>query len=267
MMKCLILTRTVFVIAGGLSRSVRAALHPGECPSIFQSPLQHQVRATCPTPIDEEVGSDSANWAPWTHRPYCIRSTRSPGTKYCVYTNTFHGENGLSIITTPETAAMSADVLDDPYGLSFITTGFVGNGTEGSSFRIIDIPGKGKGVIATRSIRAYETIMADHATVLADIGFPSSVMKSQGHELLHIATDRLLAPQTVLSLGRSSTSGADVVEDILRTNSFHQDLAGEPHMALYPAISVRYHINSSRGSSSADDGGFRELIMHANQSK
>lgn len=228
------------VIAILFEESIASHLQPGECPSLFRSPFQSSAKFSCPTPIDDNVGSSAADWAPWTHRPFCIRSSRNPKTKYCVFTNTFHGENGLSVITTPEIAAMSADVFDDPYGLSFISTGSVGDSSKDSVYKIVDIPGKGKGVVANRKIQAFETVMADHATVLADIGFPSSVMQSQGYDLLHVATKRLMEPERVLNLSRSSKSGADIVEDVLRTNAFNQDLAGEPHMALYPTISVSH---------------------------
>lgn len=235
-----LLFRITYLLLFSISEVASSSyLLSGECPSLFRSPLQIQTRSACPIPIDDNIGTSAAEWGPWTHRPYCIRSTRDPRTKYCVFTNTFHGENGLSVITTPEAAAMSAEMFDDPYGLSFITAGSVGNSNEDSLFEVTDIPGKGKGVIATQEIRAYETIMVDHATVLADIGFPSSVMKSQGHDLLHVAAGQLLEPGRVLNLSRSSSSGADYIEDVLRTNSFSQNLAGGPHMALYPTISVR----------------------------
>ncbi len=93
-------------------------------------------------------------------------------------------------------------------------------------------------MVATRLIRQYEIIMLDYASLVIDLSFPTRVRRAQGYEVLHQATDHLSDPDRVLSLGRSSTVAADIVEDVLRTNAFHTMLADTPHMALYPQISV-----------------------------
>ncbi|KAI2615974.1 hypothetical protein GGR54DRAFT_610661 [Hypoxylon sp. NC1633] len=83
--------------------------------------------------------------------------------------------------------------------------------------------------------------MADWASVIVDLNFPTSVKRAQGYRLLHKATDQLSDPDRVLQLARSSAFSADIIEDVLRTNAFSYALADEPHMALYPDVSRVNH--------------------------
>ncbi len=216
--------------------------------------------------------SSSSRWTPWTHRPLCINgSVRAPGDdggsggagvarKFCVYTNSRHGIGGLSIITTPENAADNIDVLNEPVlphipgnkewqekGGSAGTNG----GTTSLPYEIVDLPGKGKGVVATRPIAKYETIMTDYASVLVSMEFPTAVGREQGYALLQTAADQLGDPARVLTLGRSMGSVAGhIIEDVLRTNAFHTELGGgeAPHMVLYPLVSVSGVLPSMRAA-------------------
>jgi hypothetical protein len=106
------------------------------------------------------------------------------------------------------------------------------------SYDIVEIPAKGKGVVATRSISRAEVLMSDTAVVLLDLSFPRAVQQQNGYELLHLAAEQLSDPDRVLELDRSSTKAADIIEDIIGTNSFSYTLGGDPHMALYPEVSV-----------------------------
>src|SRR4051794_4576389 len=76
---------------------------------LIDSPLalQHDSQLQCPSPIDENIGSRPVDWSPWTHRPDCLKAQRDPTSKYCVYSNSQHGNYGISITTKPKTAAMS----------------------------------------------------------------------------------------------------------------------------------------------------------------
>ncbi|XDG08662.1 hypothetical protein ABKA04_008277 [Annulohypoxylon sp. FPYF3050] len=135
-------------------------------------------------------------------------------------------------------AADSTDILNDS-GYTH-TKSFTDDDAD-AAFQVIDIPGKGKGVIARRHINRSEPIMADWASMIVDLNFPTSVKRAQGYRLLHVAIDQLLDPDMVLQLARSSSFSADIVEDVLRTNAFSYTLAGDSHMALYPKVSRINH--------------------------
>ena len=191
------------------------------------------LEVTCPLPVDDtqtQTGWPSRG-SPWTHRPECEHSTDRTG-KYCVYTNSDHGSRGWSIVTSPEIAAESVSLLRKP-----LNTSLLGNSHD-APYKLVDIPGKGKGLVATRAIKQYEEIMVDYATILVDIAFPAKVPASLGYRLLHAAVDRLSDPSSVLELERSDGHAQDAVENILRTNSFHTPVGGVPHIALYPTVSV-----------------------------
>ncbi|KAI0114404.1 hypothetical protein GGR51DRAFT_443269 [Nemania sp. FL0031] len=197
--------------------------------------LRHDAQFQCPPPIDENVGTHAVDWSPWTHKPSCVDGEKEPFQKYCVYSNSRHGYQGISIITKPKTAADSAGMLNEefPGGHS------VNNTTP--SYAIVDIPQKGKGVVATRKISRAEAFMSDWATVVLDLSFPKAMQQHIGHQYLHLAADQLSNPDKVLELGRSSTKAIDIMEDILGTNAFSYTLGGDSHMALYPEVSRINH--------------------------
>ncbi|KAJ8127172.1 hypothetical protein O1611_g6465 [Lasiodiplodia mahajangana] len=197
--------------------------------------LRHDAQFQCPPPIDESVGSQAVDWSPWTHKPSCVDGEKEPFQKYCVYSNSRHGYQGISIITKPKTAADSAGMLNEefPGGHS------INNTTP--SYAIVDMPPKGKGVVATRRISRAEAFMSDWATVVLDLSFPKAMQQHVGHQYLHLAADQLSNPDKVLELSRSSTKAIDIMEDILGTNAFSYTLGGDSHMALYPEVARINH--------------------------
>ncbi|KAI1407611.1 SET domain-containing protein [Hypoxylon sp. FL1857] len=209
----------------------------GQCPPSIPAALRFQ-QLGCPRPVDGSNAHQPIDWSPWTHPPECLLAERLPTTKYCVFTNSRHGNGGVSMITTPETAANSVEILNDS-GYTHIKS-FVNNSI-GPAYEVIDIPGKGKGVVATRRIKRAEPIMADWAALVVDLNFPTSVKRAQGYRLLHVAVDQLSDPDRVLLLARNNVFSADIVEDVLRTNAFSFTLAGETHMALYPKVARVNH--------------------------
>ncbi|TGJ80851.1 hypothetical protein E0Z10_g7920 [Xylaria hypoxylon] len=197
--------------------------------------LRHDSQLRCPPPIDESIGSQPVDWSPWTHQPDCVNAEKDPSLKYCVYSNSRHGYQGISIITKPKTAADSTDMLDEEF-----PGGHRINNTT-PSYAVVDIPPKGKGVVATRKIKRAEPFMSDWATVVLDVSFPKVMQQQVGHQFLHLAAEQLSNPDKVLELGRSSTKAIDIMEDILGTNAFSYTLGGDSHMALYPEVARINH--------------------------
>ncbi|OIW29330.1 SET domain-containing protein [Coniochaeta ligniaria NRRL 30616] len=180
--------------------------------------------------MDDTVGLDPSSWAPWTHRPYCA------DTQYCVFTNSlFRGNHGVSIITTSEIAASSPDLL------AKLTSGHTGASQSEIPYTVRDIPGKGKGLFATRRIERGQVFMEDYPSVLADVEFPGKVRRDQGQLLLQRAIGQLAQSEEVLSLARSSITGAPVQEDVMRTNTFGITVGERSRMALFPKISRINH--------------------------
>lgn len=189
-------------------------------------------KVSCPLQEDALATAWDSQGSPWTHPPECEHSNNGT-TLYCAYTNAGHGSRGWSVITTPETAADSVAFLSKIHN-----NASPARTSQEAPYKIVDIPGKGKGLVATRAIKQYEEILLDYATVMVDIMFTTEVPAILGYRLLHAAVDRLSDPASVLELGQSNGFAQDPVENILRTNAFQTPLGGVPHIALYPTVSV-----------------------------
>lgn len=216
------------------------AAHASQCPS---SPplLTSSSKQICPLPLDPDLDGDfpplltPLDYSPWTSPPICEASSSPPEIPYfCLYSNSHHNHLGYSIVTTPEVAADSVSTLDTALPRRQITN---------PPYKVVGVPGKGKGVIATRKIKKYEEIMVDYAALVVDIGFTVGVDVWQGYKLLNKAVDALSdqGKNDLMGLGRTSEHARDEVEDILRTNAFATELSGRGHMAVYTVVSRINH--------------------------
>lgn len=113
------------------------------------------------------------------------------------------------------------------------------DGAEGEKYKVVTIPGKGKGVIATKEIKQWEEILLDYATLVVDVGFTVEVNALRGYRLLHKAVEQMGdGGNGVMELGKSSEHAQDVVENVLRTNAFSTRVGEGDYMAVYPTVSV-----------------------------
>jgi len=178
----------------------------------------------------QDFGLQPEDWAPWTHQPYCAN------TSYCVFTNSlFQGDHGVSIITTPVNVAKTVHLLESSFTQPFRRLKFE---DRDKPYVVKDLPGKGKGVVATRKMKKGEKFMIDYASIIADVAFPSNVKQIEGQRLLERAVSDLPRREAVIQLARSRKGNERVVEDLLRTNSFGLKLNEMPVMVLFPEISV-----------------------------
>ncbi|KAF2273065.1 SET domain-containing protein [Westerdykella ornata] len=190
---------------------------------------------------------------PWTHAPICTHShsLNSLSTKYCVYTSQTAFINGISILTTPSLAALAAEHLDEePLSIFFTPDQFDEWSSQPRPWEIVDIPGKDKGVVATRKIRKYETFMVDQAAVMVDLEMEKGVGLKEGMRLLKVAVDRLKRPEVVremsgrhagaLKEGEVAVEGR-VEEDVMMTNAFGTSLGEGSFRGLFPLVSRINH--------------------------
>ena len=101
-----------------------------------------------------------------------------------------------------------------------------------------DVPGKGRGAIATRRIAKDMVIMTDPAIMMAAVEYPADVFRQQVQDILRRGAEQLRDPERVLGLAQKGTPGASAVEDVLITNSFGVKVDGESYMGLFPELSV-----------------------------
>lgn len=203
-------------------------------------------------------------YAPWSHKPYCTNSSPS----YCVYTSNTTGTSGISIVTTPKLADEIATTLDEDTLSHFLTQ-------EQAEYlyynpppySIEEIPAKGKGVVATRTIKKFETFMVDQASIVVDLEAEEKLSSKDKGDMTRAAVERLRRPEAVRSLARGDAASIDVEmianeegsrdekakeqsweEDIMRTNAFGTTVAGEGFSGLFPLVSVS--LNASKACQS-----------------
>jgi hypothetical protein len=199
------------------------------------------------------VPNKKTPYAPWSHKPHCATSTYLPtlGQNFCVYTSNTTGPHGLSLIFSPESARAATKHLDDNPLSSFL----IQDDAEtlyllGQPWKIVNIPGKAKGVIATRKIRKYETFMVDQAAVVVDMEAEKALSGEVNRGLLMRAVGQLLVPGMVRDMsaahaGLGEGERGDEEEEegrledaIMRTNAYGSTVAEVESRALYPLISV-----------------------------
>lgn len=197
---------------------------------------------TCPLPIDDKTVETTGNWAPWSHPPYCVvpANWENSTSRLCVFTAAnFRGNNGISLLVAPEVAASIADRLDD----SVIPPGHRDHRASplsrdpDMSYTVEDLPGRGKGVVATRKIRKWETVLLDFPAVIVQRDYYSALNKNQKETMLWKMINQLPEAQRSEVLSLSHDKDGDMIQGILRSNVFSVDLAEIP-FALYPRGSV-----------------------------
>lgn len=197
---------------------------------------------TCPVPVDDKTAEATGSWAPWSHRPYCVEPADSPvsSPRLCVFTSAeFRGQNGLSMLVTPELAASIADRIDDSlvppvqrdHPASPLSPG------PDLAYTVEDLPDRGKGIVASRRIHRWETILVDFPAVVVQRDYHSALSPEQSQAMLERMVDQLPARQREEVLSLSRDENLDMIEGILRSNVFSVDLTQVP-FALYPRGSV-----------------------------
>jgi hypothetical protein len=234
--------------------------------AVLQLALHHASATVGVIDMDELLGPDLQHhffapsedqpYAPWSYKPHCATSTylATLGQKYCVYTSNTTGPHGLSLIFPPNSAHLASKHLDDNPLDSFLSPKdaerlYLG----GQPWKIVDIPGKAKGVVATRRIKMYETFMIDQAAVVVDMDAEKALSQVENNKLLKVAVERLLVPAMIRDMSSAHaghTHELDEDEDveeqgrleeaIMRTNAYGSTVAEVGSRALYPLISVSF---------------------------
>ncbi|KAK4215098.1 hypothetical protein QBC37DRAFT_399028 [Rhypophila decipiens] len=220
-----------------------------------------------PVPIDDETPLHILLKSPWSYPPYCLASTNAPdeqwqhlSEKLCVYTSTsFNEYSGISIIARPETAATLVAAISNRTASQSARHHIAGHAhlpgaPDSLPYVVTAIPGKGIGVIATKPIPQFSTIMVSFpALVIDDELFPDDdehEVPVEGPRLFTRALGQLADKKRALDLAKSRHDGKiHVVEDVVRTNAFGiYAVDGRDFKGLYPEIAWQTKADMDRSA-------------------
>ena len=121
-----------------------------------------------------------------------------------------------------------------PYHVSLST------GDAGIGYEVRDIPGKGKGVITTRKIKAGEVIVRELPAVINMVELPKGIVADQVGPMFDLAVGQLPVRERtkVLSMARSAGGDSHHINDIFNTNGFGINVGPQRLTTLAPAVAV-----------------------------
>lgn len=228
-----ILTWGGYVSAAALSVALQ------QCPwipSVFVS----YPNPACPTIVDDKTAAKSGARVPWAYQPHCVYPAEGNATsKYCVYTYLSSGEAGISLVATPEAASSVAGILSsrsEPWGET--PSWQLYPGPDRRAYKVSDLPNKGKGAMADRTISAGEIIIRETPFVLGFTSGPDGVAREENPALLEAAFEGLPTWHRERLADMAISTGGEWHEDVMRTNAFGVAVDGVEFSALLPEVAV-----------------------------
>lgn len=217
--------------------AARSPLGAWQCSS---KPAQNST-----APAADETSTDDEASGGWTG-PYACAGI------YCVYSNSdFAAGRGIIIISDSDTANALANLpilidLAGPRSANLLKTANVNVQTPGIETR--DIPGKGRGLVATRAIHRGEQILAYTPALVIRRSLVDDLSREDQLRLLRDAVARLPATTRVAfwrQLGQTHQEGDDDILDIVMNNSFNLPLRPGADEATFignfPEVSMYNH--------------------------
>ena len=171
--------------------------------------------------------------SPWTLSPKCMPQQNS-SSEYCVYTNNeFAGGRGISFFTSPSIAERIA-ALPAFTGKNLYSKV---NEFDDPPWEIKMIPGRGKGLFATRTLHRGDKIVTS-----TPVGaFQSdALMADFALDYIYLHTAFIHLPEYTQELFMSTMAGSkgDPIMERINTNAFSGEFEGVPHFLMYPETAV-----------------------------
>lgn len=148
----------------------------------------------------------------WEGPGHCVR-------EYCVYSNR-HFCRGIVVITNRENAKEIFELPD-------VTTSAAAASTHSPPFYATEIPGKGIGLVANRTIKRGEPIMVWQPTFMVHAKLTEALSPEEHRHVLDAALLKLPAARRRAFSRQLGQFGGHRVSDILLTNSFQVAVGGD----------------------------------------
>jgi len=198
----------------------------------------------CPLPVHDLSEARLQSASPWALPLRCVRPIANGEASHCLYIASTFRSQGVSILTTPETAASlaGAKAVGDEAITEVLHKGFRPGpvwSAGGPAYVVEEIQGKGKGVIARRFIRQGEVLMIDFPALITEKDFMARLHPNMRKASLRRAFDGLPKETQNKVLELAQSIGGDQLLDIFQTNTCSVALGdGKAHMGLFPEVSV-----------------------------
>jgi hypothetical protein len=216
-----------------------SVLHNSECqPSmdgsmpVFKSNISHITQS-----LDElRASASQIQDYSWTFTPECFSNENTPE-PYCVFSDqNFASGRGIFIATTKTFAyaMLEKDAFKRPQLLSRM------NNYENPPFYQHEFPGKGRGLVANKTLQRGDQIFASTPILITDPDM-HALSKPDRLALLHHGVSTLPPTSQALFWELMGHSDDDPVDDRISTNNFEVMIDGIGQSALFPEIAMLNH--------------------------
>lgn len=169
--------------------------------------------------------------SPWTSQDNCHNNTET----FCVFSSkAFASGRGISIITTSDRAEnfQQLPAFVDEDALSGV------NEQPSPPFEEKELPGRGRGLIANKTLHRGDRIFAHNPILMLDSEIFGELETEEWLELEHAAVNNLPPRTKEMFSALYGSPVTDPVSDRIDTNAFVLDLHGVTYYAVFPETAV-----------------------------
>lgn len=223
--------------------------------STFASTIAYGGNVSQPSQTLEDSRKAAAQAAdfPWTFWPECF-STEKTEEPYCVFSHQgFAGGRGVFILTTKPFAYAMLDkpAFTHPEVLSRT------NKYQNPPFVQHEFPGKGRGLVANKTLHRGDQIFASTPILITD-GDAYDLPESERLALLYRGVDTLPSETQKVFWELMGHFNGDPVDDRINTNNFDVTIDGISQQVLFPEIAMLNHDCRPNAAYSWDE----EMMTH-----
>ncbi|KAK0701575.1 hypothetical protein B0T26DRAFT_733950 [Lasiosphaeria miniovina] len=228
-----------FALKDAAARSHAQQQKSWQCPRRSGTRIDESSIRTCPLPgqlgiVDEEGYSDAVSWS---FSPRCIgdRVKNESGVPWieCLFSDSnFRNGHGISLVTSPTITShlLGLGALEDRPHSAVAQEAAKGI----LSYEIVNVKGKGKGVVAKRLIRRGEIVMIDIPAILVGTGFLGQVRPHHRRRMVKQAINQLPERTRNKIYKLSSATGEYLIDGIFGQNSNSVLLGdGQIHIGMF----------------------------------
>jgi hypothetical protein len=206
--------------------------------STIASSITFPANVSHPSQTLEEARAAAAKAEdfPWTFWPECF-SVEDQEEPYCVFSHQgFARGRGIFILTTKPFAyaMLEKPAFTNPKVLDRV------NEYESPPFVQHEFPGKGRGLVANKTLQRGDKIFSSTPILVTDLD-SYDLVNSERLALLYRGVDTLPAESQKRFWELMGHFNGDPVEDRINTNNFDVNIDGVGQQALFPEIAMMNH--------------------------